>query len=64
MVEAGQQYIRKRDKTRCFVAHMIGELIYLRYADEARARRAGDWFVSAEQLGRLYRLVTEKEHEQ
>lgn len=56
-VEKGQHYIRKRDKERCFVASIAGELIYLRYADAERARRAGDWFVNEEQLGRLYKKV-------
>lgn len=53
----GKKYQRRRDKALCYVVAVVGTLIYLRYADASRAKSAGDWFVSADQLQRFYREV-------
>ena len=47
-------YMRKRDKEMCRIVERYDRMIYLRYEDDKRARRAGDWWVTPEQLDRLY----------
>lgn len=53
-------YIRKRDKEKCRIVSVIdshfGEQITLRYENAARAKSAGDWFVTREQFERLYKV--------
>ncbi len=52
-------YIRKRDKVECRIVETystpFGDQIYLRYTNAARAKSAGDWFITREQFERLYK---------
>lgn len=46
--------MRKSDEAMCRIMERFDTQVWLRYEDDERANRAGDWWVTLEQFERLY----------